>query len=96
MRIDDIHVEVRGRALDGSGTLLDRQGTILNRDLNLEATTRWCDVGEWQVTLPGGHKMVPYLMQPGSGLIVRGPDGEDPADVLFSGPTILPHRKRDV
>ncbi|AYQ99478.1 minor tail protein [Microbacterium phage Cicada] len=96
MRIDEIHVEVRGKALDGTGTFLDRQGTILNRDLNLKATTRWSGVGEWSLTLPGGHPMVPYLRQPGSGIIVRGPDGPDTADVLFSGPTITPNRKRDV
>ncbi|UAW08766.1 minor tail protein [Microbacterium phage SBlackberry] len=96
MRIDEIHVEVRGKALDGTGTFLDRQGTILNRDLNLKATTRFSGVGEWSLTLPGGHPMVPYLRQPGSGIIVRGPDGPDSADVLFSGPTITPNRKRDV
>ncbi|QWY83810.1 minor tail protein [Microbacterium phage PermaG] len=96
MRIDEIHVEVRGKALDGSGTFLDRQGTILNRDLNLKATTRFSGVGEWTLTLPGGHPMVPYLRQAGSGLIVRGPDGPDTANVLFSGPTITPNRKRDV
>ncbi|WZB38571.1 minor tail protein [Microbacterium phage Jera] len=96
MRIDEIHVEVRGKKLDGTGTFLDRQGTILNRDLNLKATTRFSGVGEWSLTLPGGHPMVPYLRQPGSGIIVRGPDGPDSADVLFSGPTITPNRKRDV
>ncbi|QJD49998.1 minor tail protein [Microbacterium phage Rasovi] len=96
MRIEDIHVEVRGKKLDGTGTFLDRQGTILNRDLDLKAVTRFSGVGEWTLTLPGGHPLVPYLRQPGSGIIVRGPDGPDTADVLFSGPTITPNRKRDV
>lgn len=73
MRIQDVHVEVRGKNLDGSGDFLGRQGTILNRDLNLQAKTRWCGVGEWELTLPGGHPMVPYLMQEGSGLVVNGP-----------------------
>lgn len=73
MKIQDVHVEVRGRNLNGTGDLLGRQGTILNRDLNLKAKTRWCGVGEWELTLPGGHPMVPYLMQEGSGLVVNGP-----------------------
>lgn len=83
-------VEVRGRALDGSGTILDRQGIITAPFLNLEATIRWCDVGEWKLTLPGNHPMVAFLQEEGSGIVVslRG-------QPRFSGPTIHPNRKRD-
>lgn len=91
MLASELTVEVRGRALDGSGTVLDRQGQILTRDLNLNAKLRWCGVGEWTVILPGNHPMVPYLMQPGSGLIVS-----DSLGVVFSGPTLAPNRKRNV
>lgn len=88
MRINEVSVEVRNAALE-------RQGTILNRDLSLKAKLRWCGVGEWTLTLPQSHGMVPELLTKGSGLIVRGPRPEGNG-VLFSGPTLVPSRKRDI
>ncbi|UVK61355.1 minor tail protein [Microbacterium phage Gingerbug] len=69
MRVDDLTVEVRDRTLK-------RVGQITPRYLDLKARTKWCGVGEWTVTLPGNHPMVPYLAEPGSGLLVTGPSGE--------------------
>jgi len=68
MRVDDLTVEVRDRTLK-------RVGQVTPAYLDLKARTKWCGVGEWTVTLPGDHPMVPYLSEPGSGLLVTGPDG---------------------
>lgn len=88
MRPDDLTVEVRDKNLQ-------RQGKVLSRDLDLKAKLRWCGVGEWTLTLPGDHTMVPHLLTPGSGLVVTGPTGGASRGVIFSGPTTLPKRKRD-
>lgn len=90
MRGEDLTVEVRDRNLL-------RQGQILTRDLNLEAKLRWSGVGEWKLTLPGDHPMVPALRTPGSGLLVTG--RVDPTGTLgpvFSGPTTRPTRVRNL
>ena len=88
MRPEDLTVEVRDKNLQ-------RQGKVLSRDLDLKAKLRWCGVGEWTLNLPGDHPMVPHLRTPGSGLVVTGPTGVASRGVIFSGPTILPKRKRD-
>lgn len=88
MRPEDLTVEVRDKNLQ-------RQGKVLSRDLDLQAKIRWCGVGEWTLTLPGNHTMVPHLLTPGSGLVVTGPTGTASRGVIFSGPTTLPKRKRD-
>lgn len=87
MRVDDLTLEVRDRTLK-------RVGQVTPASLDLKARTRWCAVGEWTITLPGNHAMVPYLATPGSGVILLGPDGT--ADnVILSGPTRTPTRVRN-
>ena len=102
MRVEDLTVEVRDRTLN-------RVGQITPAYLDLKARTKWCAVGEWTVTLPGEHPMVSHLSQPGSGLLVTGPEGvivhppvgdEPPLremvyGTLFSGPTRTPTRVRN-
>lgn len=88
MRPDDLTIEVRDKALQ-------RQGKILSRDLDFKAKIRWCGVGEWSLTLPGDHPMVPHLRTPGSGVVVTGPTGTASRGVILSGPTVLPKSKRD-
>lgn len=68
MRIDDFTLEVRDRNLK-------RVGQITPSFLNMKATTRWCGVGEWSITLPGDHAMVEHLLAEGSGVLLVGPDG---------------------
>jgi hypothetical protein len=80
VKLEDITVEVRNKALA-------RVGTILPRDLDFTLTNRFNNVGEWELKLPAEHPMVPFLETPGSGLIINGP-----SDVLVSGPTIKPKR----
>ena len=89
MRAEDLTVEVRD-------VNLKRKGIILTRDLSLSAKIRWSSVGEWKLTLPGDHPMVPYLRTPGSGLIVTGPTGPSTLGTVFSGPTIQPKRLRNL
>lgn len=84
MRRTDFLVEVRDRTLA-------RVGTITPKYLTLKATLRHIAVGEWELTLPGDHPMVPYLSAPGSGIIVTLRSGK-----RFSGPTSHPKRKRDL
>lgn len=83
MRASDVLVEVRD-------TNLDRVGTITPQYLRLTANLRWCNVGEWTITLPGEHPMVPHLLTPGSGITVALYGMPE-----FSGPTTVPARKRD-
>lgn len=87
MRLDDLTLEVRDRDLV-------RVGQITAPFMNLKGVPRWCSVGEWTLTLPGDHGMVPYLLDEGSGVILLGPDGTD-TGVIFSGPTVTPERKRN-
>lgn len=87
MRVDDLTVEVRDRTLK-------RVGQVTPLHLDLKARTKWCAVGEWTLTLPGDHGMVPHLTAPGSGILLLGPDGT--ADnVILSGPTRTPARVRN-
>ncbi len=76
---------------------LNRLGQILPRDLFMEAHVRWCGVGEWKITLPGNHAMVPALRTPGSGILVTWRNPVTTAtQVVFSGPTTMPSRERGV
>lgn len=90
MRATDLTIQVRGRAADGSGSILDRQGVVLPKDLRLKALVRLNDVGEWSLTLPRLHPMVEILAMPGSGILcdARG-------QRVFSGPTWRPERVTD-
>lgn len=87
MRLDDLTLEVRDRTLK-------RVGQVTPAHLDLKGRVRWSAVGEWTITLPGNHGMVPHLSTPGSGIILLGPDGT--ADnVILSGPTRTPSRVRN-
>ena len=77
MQIEDLIVEVR----DSTFT---RVGQILATDMvGLKLVARFNNVGSWEITLPQGHPVGETLREPGSGLIVTGPNG-----VLMSGPTV--------
>ncbi len=90
MRASDLTIEVRNRSLQ-------RQGLILTRDLDLETKLRWSGVGEWKLTLPGDHPMVPHLRTPGSGLIATGAvDTAGTLGTVFSGPTVRPMQVRNL
>lgn len=92
MQRDDLMVEVRDKTLA-------RVGSISSRFLQLSAIPRANDVDDWVVNLPGDHPMVPHLATPGSGVIVhqRVADvaGVPTWEVLMSGPTNRPNRKRN-
>lgn len=76
MRIDELIVEVRDASLE-------RVGQILPADLvGFKAVLRFNNVGSWEIDLPEGHPVGSILKEPGSGLIVTGPNG-----VILSGPT---------
>jgi len=81
MRREDVLVEVRDKTLA-------RVGTITAKYLRLTSTLRHNNVGEWKITLPGKHPMVPYLSEHGSGIIVTLL-----GRTRFSGPTARPSRK---
>jgi hypothetical protein len=83
MQRSDVLVEVRNRNLV-------RVGMITPRFLKLKATLRWCDVGDWELELPGNHPMVPFLAEDGSGIVVSLYGVPH-----FSGMTSSPKRKRD-
>lgn len=90
MRASDLTVEVRD-------VTLARKGLILTRDLSMEVKLRWSGVGEWKLTLPGDHPMVPHLRTPGSGLVVTSKiDTAGTLGPVFSGPTIRPTRVRNL
>jgi hypothetical protein len=86
VRLDDLTLEVRDRTLQ-------RVGQITAPFMQLRAHPRWCSVGEWKITLPGEHPLVPALIEPGSGIILSGPDGTE-TGVILSGPTLAPARAR--
>lgn len=75
MRLEDITVEVRNKALV-------RMGLVRPEELNFELQDTFNNVGSWKLTLGSEHPLTPHLRTPGSGLIVTGPDG-----TLMSGPT---------
>jgi len=98
MQVSDLTLEVRDRNLN-------RVGQITPAYLNLKARLVWCGVGEWSLTLPASHPMVPYLQEPGSGVILRGPIGTTVENsitastvegVIFSGPTTTPLKLRNL
>ena len=78
MRVNDLLVEVRDRTLS-------RVAQIKPEHLDLTTTLVHNGPGKWRLRLPAEHASAGHLMEPGSGLIVNGPDG-----VLFSGPTSTP------
>lgn len=88
MQVDDLTVEVRNVSLA-------RVGQITGPFLDLKARIPWCGVGEWTVTLPGDHPMVPFLAAPGAGIIVQGPGPGGTTETLFSGPSVAPKRVRN-
>lgn len=102
MLLRDLTLEVRDRDLQ-------RLGQVTGRFLNLQARKRWCGVGEWTLTLPGDHAMVPHLMEKGSGIVLTGPVGsvfhprtptvepyyQPVYGTILSGPTITPTRLRN-
>ncbi|XAO35628.1 minor tail protein [Microbacterium phage FireCastle] len=87
MQLNDLTLEVRDRTLK-------RVGQVTPAYMDLTARTRWCGVGEWKVTLPGDHPMVPELAKPGSGILLLGPDGTD-VNTILSGPTRNPLKVRN-
>jgi hypothetical protein len=78
MKLSDLTVEVRDKGLA-------RKGLIRPEELNFELTDEFNNVGSWHLKLQAESPMAEVLREPGSGIIVTGPD-----DVLFSGPTIKP------
>jgi hypothetical protein len=78
MRLADITVEVRDKALQ-------RVGLIRPEDLDLEINDVFNNVGTWTVKLPVEHPLAEVLRTPGAGIVVTGP-----TDVLISGPVIKP------
>ena len=91
MRREDIMVEVRDRNMQ-------RRGQITTKYLKLSATIRHNKTGDWKLTLPGAHPMVPHLSAAGAGIVVSyraNPAFSNVWSTLFSGPTSLPSRKRN-
>ncbi|MCG8926656.1 siphovirus ReqiPepy6 Gp37-like family protein [Lentzea sp. CC55] len=78
MRLSDLTVEVRDRDLK-------RLGLIRPDELNLHLKGEHNGVGSWKLELAAEHPLADALRQPGSGVIVTGPQ-----DILMSGPTISP------
>lgn len=74
MDLRDISVEIRNKTLT-------RVGQIRAEDLNFEIRPFFNDVGDWTLTLPAEHPMVPALRVPGSGIVVTA------RDAVYSGPT---------
>ncbi|WNV90317.1 siphovirus ReqiPepy6 Gp37-like family protein [Umezawaea sp. Da 62-37] len=78
MRLTDLTVEVRDRDLT-------RLGLIRPEELNLRVQGEHNGLGVWKLELPAEHPLAAPLRQPGSGIIVTGPQ-----DILMSGPTVSP------
>ncbi|XVV02759.1 siphovirus ReqiPepy6 Gp37-like family protein [Actinosynnema sp. CA-248983] len=78
VRLADLTVEVRDRELT-------RLGLIRPEELNLRVEGEHNGVGSWKLELAAEHPLASALRQPGSGIIVTGPQ-----DILMSGPTISP------
>lgn len=76
MQLEHLAVEVRNRNFG-------RVGVIAHQYLDLQFTARFCDVGEWDITIPHSHPMSAELGKPGSGIIVlyRG-------ECILSGPMV--------
>lgn len=80
MELKDISVEVRQKNLS-------RVGQVRAEDLDFEIRPYHNDVGDWTLSLPAEHPMVPHLRTPGSGIVVTL------KDATFSGPTTSYTRK---
>lgn len=78
MRLEDITVEVRDKSLT-------RRGLVRPEELELELTDTFNNVGEWKLVLAADNPLAKTLRQPGSGIIVTGPN-----DVIMSGPMVVP------
>src|SRR5690606_8448243 len=57
VKLEDITVEVRDKDLN-------RVGIIKHEELDLKATDKHNNVGEWELTLPAEHRLVPTLLEP--------------------------------
>ncbi|WP_073839551.1 siphovirus ReqiPepy6 Gp37-like family protein [Micromonospora sp. CB01531] len=77
MKLTDITVEVRDKNLT-------RLGMIRHEDLDLELSDLHNNVGSWKLSLAVEHPLAGALRQPGSGIVIVGPDGKE----MFSGPTV--------
>lgn len=77
----DFTVEVR----DGN---LKRIGQILPEYLDLTLTDRFNNVGQWELTLPLSHPLVPALRAPGAGIVVTFASGPRAGQTLASGPMV--------
>ncbi|WP_253208340.1 siphovirus ReqiPepy6 Gp37-like family protein [Streptomyces sp. YPW6] len=75
MRLQDITVEVRNKALT-------RVGIVRPEELIFEMQDTFNNVGSWKLTLGAEHPLTPHLRTPGSGLVVTGP-----SYTMLSGPT---------
>ncbi|MEV5330865.1 siphovirus ReqiPepy6 Gp37-like family protein [Streptomyces werraensis] len=78
MRLEDITVEVRDKSLT-------RRGLVRPEELDMELNETFNNVGEWKLTLAAENPLATILRQPGSGIIVTGPN-----DVIMSGPMVTP------
>ncbi|WP_367135782.1 siphovirus ReqiPepy6 Gp37-like family protein [Saccharothrix sp. HUAS TT1] len=78
MQLADLTVEVRDRDLK-------RLGLIRPEELNLRIEGEHNGIGTWKLELAAEHPLAGALRQPGSGVIVTGPQ-----DILLSGPTVSP------
>jgi hypothetical protein len=73
MRASDCLVEIRDRTLARIGAL---PGVA-----SWQITDTHLGLGAWEIRIPVEHAMSAALQEPGSGIVVTGPDGE-----FFSGP----------
>lgn len=76
MILADITVEIRDKTLT-------RLGQVRHEELDLELSDLHNNVGSWRLRLTADHPLAGALRQPGSGIVVTGPDGHE----AFSGPT---------
>lgn len=83
MKLQDVIVEVRDKNLS-------RLGIIQSKDLDLQYTGAFNNVGNWVLSLPYEHPMTAELRKAGSGIIVTNIKAPAPWDVMFSGPTLEP------
>jgi hypothetical protein len=66
MEVNNLIVEVRDRNYT-------RVGQIAASDLNLKVNAAHNDIGEWSLTLPEEHPLVPAISTPGAGIVITGP-----------------------
>lgn len=82
MNLNDLVVEVRD-------VNLVRRGQIEPEYLDIRLEPVHLAPGAWTVRLPAEHRMVPYLRQPGAGIIVTHTDPRI-TEPLLSGPSLEP------